>query len=641
VLQLPGAITTQPLVLHDVPEVGQTTVYVETSNGTVAALAPNGFVRWQVELGQLANPCPQLDGWGVTGTPVADKATGALYLVDAFGRLHALSLTTGADKPGWPIRLYGDFEKELVWGALGLADGALYIPTGSYCDLPMEGHLFKVTLADQSISAFTSVPYDLGGGGGIWGWGGEAFSAKSRAVYVATGNAFEGGSNTGDSFTEQAGYGEQLVQLDKDLNVQGAVHPTPFAGSPDDDLTGAPIVFDRPGCGEVVTATAKSAQLYGWHTDSVGGKPLFALQLAKPDETNPMVSQVAWDATTSSVVATVSGRIVTVRIGPDCSAKIVVSHQFGPHRLVGSPTVAAGIGWVTHAPHAADYLAAVDLATGKVRWTARLGGHALVAPTLVDGKLFLAGFNGLVYGFGPPEPPVPLPVKPPAAPDPVARHTSWFGVRYAWRSVENGVLATEDKGATWHPIFNLPADQVLRASRLDGLITVGSVPPKCVCQARILWTADAGQHWKQTSAVAGTYAGGRDGLYWWRNANVFQVTPWPATKGPLKATRVFHSETGRIAAGAYANGDFYGVLGQHLGGKGWDTAPTFLHTHKGVTEAVDLPATTGLVLVQSISVAGKEVDVIAHDYGFAGASQPTVDWRSLDGGETWDVERSQ
>jgi hypothetical protein len=351
------------------------------------------------------------------------------------------------------------------------------------------------------------------------------------------------------------------------------------------------------------------------------------------------VCQAAWDAKTNTIVATASGRIVGVRVGADCSARIAFSHQFGPHRLVGSPTVADGVAWLTHAPHAADYLVAVDLATGKVRTTLRLGGHALVAPTIVDGWLYLAGFNGILYGFGPPPARPALPERPPTATDPIAAHASSFGVRYGWRSVEQGVLATEDKGRTWHPIFSLPAARVLRASRLNGLITVGGGPGKCSCQPRVLWTADAGVHWRQTSAVAGTYVGGREGLFWWRAADVFQVTPWPATAGPLKATQVFHSETGRIAAGAYANGVFYGVLGQHVGGRRWDVAPTFVRIKDGAATTTKLPETDGLVLVQSIGVAGKQVDVLAHDYGFAGAAAPLVDWHSDDGGTTWEVER--
>ena len=63
----------------------------------VYALAENGYVRWRVDLGQLERVCQQIDGYGVTGTPVIDLATHALYVADAFGRVHALDLATGAE----------------------------------------------------------------------------------------------------------------------------------------------------------------------------------------------------------------------------------------------------------------------------------------------------------------------------------------------------------------------------------------------------------------------------------------------------------------------------------------------------------------------------------------------------------------
>ena len=70
---LPGMVTTQPLVVAGVPRTGQQTVVVGTAAGYVYALAPNGYVRWRVDLGQQLNSCPQIpDGWGVTGTPVVD-----------------------------------------------------------------------------------------------------------------------------------------------------------------------------------------------------------------------------------------------------------------------------------------------------------------------------------------------------------------------------------------------------------------------------------------------------------------------------------------------------------------------------------------------------------------------------------------
>ena len=60
------------------------------------ALAPNGYVRWRVDLGHQFNSCPQIpDGWGDHRNPRRRPQRGSLYVVDAFGRLHALDLGDG------------------------------------------------------------------------------------------------------------------------------------------------------------------------------------------------------------------------------------------------------------------------------------------------------------------------------------------------------------------------------------------------------------------------------------------------------------------------------------------------------------------------------------------------------------------
>ncbi len=63
---LRGRVTSQVLAARDVPSAGLTTLYVTTSAGLVYAVSETGYVRWRVDLGQLANDCPQLDGYGVT-----------------------------------------------------------------------------------------------------------------------------------------------------------------------------------------------------------------------------------------------------------------------------------------------------------------------------------------------------------------------------------------------------------------------------------------------------------------------------------------------------------------------------------------------------------------------------------------------
>ena len=182
-------------------------------------------MRWRVELGQLERVCQQIDGYGVTGTPAVDPATHSLYLADAFGRIHSLDLATGAERPGWPVTVYTDFRRELVWGALTIVDGSVYFGTGSYCDRKMVGKVFRVQIATGAVSQWEVVPKRLGGGGGVWGWGGLAYSAARDSLYAVTGNAFEGGTNSGKRFREYAGYGERIVELGSDLRVRGSSHP--------------------------------------------------------------------------------------------------------------------------------------------------------------------------------------------------------------------------------------------------------------------------------------------------------------------------------------------------------------------------------------------------------------------------------
>ena len=106
-----GRVSSQALVAQDVPGPGLKTVYVATSRGMVYALAENGYVRWRVDLGQLERVCQQIDGYGVTGTPAIDLASRTLYVADAFGRVHALDLATGAERAGWPVTVYSDFRR--------------------------------------------------------------------------------------------------------------------------------------------------------------------------------------------------------------------------------------------------------------------------------------------------------------------------------------------------------------------------------------------------------------------------------------------------------------------------------------------------------------------------------------------------
>lgn len=97
VLPVDGRITGQVLAAHG-------RFYAATTAGDVVAFTSGGYVLWHDDFGQLAQTCPQLDGYGIVGTGVIDQAASTLYVADAFGRLHALDLATGGERSGRPTR---------------------------------------------------------------------------------------------------------------------------------------------------------------------------------------------------------------------------------------------------------------------------------------------------------------------------------------------------------------------------------------------------------------------------------------------------------------------------------------------------------------------------------------------------------
>ena len=126
-----GQIYAQPLYVPNVSIPGQGThnvVYVATQNDSVYAFDADGLSSaplWQdsfINPGQGITPVAcQIDGkqvtscgvypiYGVTGTPVIDPSTSTMYLISrttesgaSIQRLHALDITSGAEKFGGPV----------------------------------------------------------------------------------------------------------------------------------------------------------------------------------------------------------------------------------------------------------------------------------------------------------------------------------------------------------------------------------------------------------------------------------------------------------------------------------------------------------------------------------------------------------
>lgn len=628
VLPIRGRVTSQVLAARDVPKPGLTTLYVATSAGVLYALGESGYVRWRVDLGRLPNACPQLDGYGVTGTPAIDAASRSLFVADALGRLHDLDLATGAERPGWPVTLYSDPGLELVWGALALADGHVYVPTGSYCDGgPFVGKVISVDVATQAVSTWQAVPPELGGGGGIWGWGGVAYSRALDRLYVATGNAFEGGTNTGDAFSEAAGYGEAVVSLDPALGVVGASHPASVDEPLDLDLVGSPVVAERPGCGPLVFAHDKNAELFGWHADAVGGQPLWTVALEPYNPDNPVLSQLAWDPKRNALFAVTGSRIVRVDVAADCSASVRWSRALGTDSLNGSPTVSGDAVWfgLSGSPR----LVAFGADTGVRLASLPLPGLVVAAPTVVDGRIVVGTFTGQFVSYrsslagavaaGPPAPAV-------------AGHSSWLDRRHGWVSREDGVWATEDGGGHWRRVFGQAASEVLRTSPKDGLIRVPSVESGCTC-TRTLYTVDNGAHWVPTRAVAGRLVGKGRSVYWVgaNGTEVEQIAPWPPVDR-LRSHPVASTDGATISDLALIQDGVAALVQNPSSG-----AVSVLVVNGAGQSLIHLPQAPGALVTTSLSTSGSAL-VVAGTV-FAGGTLQRVRWSS-DGDGAWDPSAS-
>jgi PQQ-like domain len=625
-------------VAQDVPAPGRRTVYVATSKGTVYALAENGYIRWRVELGQLDRVCNQIDGYGVTGTPVIDAGTNSLYLVDAFGRLHALDLVTGAERPGWPVPVYTTWRRELVWGALTIVNGSIYFGTGAYCDRPMVGKIFRVEIASRSVSNWQVVPPSRGGGGGVWGWGGVSYSPGRGSIFVATGNAFEGGSNTGKRFREWAGYGEHIVELSPSLAVRSAHHPPRINSVADLDFAGSPVLFPHRACGELVAVLNKDGYLYAWRSARLRAGTIFRLRLSNRKRAGNLLTQLAYSPLTGALYASTPSSLVRVDVGRRCKGRVRWSRRVGSGSFNSSPTVAGNTVWLAENAIGGSALVGFDARTGRNRFRAALGGPTYVAPTIVGDRLYLPSYNGGVQGFvldsararivGKDESPLP-------------EHRSFANGLYGWASREDGVYASDDGGSSWRLVYPRNAIRVARVSAQTGMISLGDRVTDCGCRQVRLWTADAGVHWHATrEGAGGGFVGGGGTLWWWRGGNLYRAAVWPPAKPGLRRKRVARTKGVILDAKPVPDG-IAALVSNRVAGIYYDNSPRILLVRGAVITVLTLPTAVGEVLARSLEVAWPRITVRGADVtAFSRGQQGAVTWSSADGGASWRVDRT-
>jgi Legume lectin domain/Bacterial lectin/Chitobiase/beta-hexosaminidase C-terminal domain len=248
---------------------------------------------------------------GITGTPVIDTTTNTLYVVgktkesgNYFQRLHALDITTGAEKAGSPVTLAaqvagngnGSSGGVLKWDpkwennrpGLLLLNGIVYIGFAAHGDNgPWHGWILAYNAATlQQTSAFCST--SNGSGSGIWMSGaGLAADTVSNSsgnpspggrLFVATGNgAFNANS---PPYTNAMSYGDDFVRLDLNNGVMTVGdHFTPLNqsdlnGRDADVASGGVLLLPDQSTGghtHLMVQSGKEGRIYLVDRDSLGG----------------------------------------------------------------------------------------------------------------------------------------------------------------------------------------------------------------------------------------------------------------------------------------------------------------------------------------------------------------------------------
>jgi outer membrane protein assembly factor BamB len=224
-----GAVYAQPLVVGS-------EVIVATENDSVYALsASSGAVLWTRHLASPVTaglPCGNINPSGITGTPVADPATGRLWVVTFTAQpayqhtLWELDLATGRTDWQRPIDVSGsDPRAQQQRGALTLLGSRVYVPFGGlYGDCSdYKGRVVGAPVSGSGPVVSFTTPNQRQAG--IWAPAGE--SARDGSLYVATGNGMP---------YDQVDDSDSVLRLSPGLAVQDRFTPANFAALSAGDL---------------------------------------------------------------------------------------------------------------------------------------------------------------------------------------------------------------------------------------------------------------------------------------------------------------------------------------------------------------------------------------------------------------------
>ena len=679
-----GYLYAQPLYVANLGIAGGThnVVYVATENDSVYAFDADGNTGanasplWYVSFINPAagittvssttdlncsNIKPQV---GITGTPVVDLTSNTLYVVANtkengvfFQRLHALDITSGAEKFGGPVVIAasvpgtgdGNTGGQVAFSplmnnqrpGLMLLNGMVYISWASHCDTtPFHGWMMAYDAQSlQQTAVWNSTPN--ASDGGVWQSGAGPAADSSNNVYLVTGNGtFDlntSGQDAGDSIVKFApliGGSFQLLDYftpynqavlsadDTDLGSGGVILlPDQPAGSPHQHLLaeigkqGSLYLVNRDSMGHF--NSAGDTQIVQWLPGLLGGMwgmPAFWNNNLYLGAANDALHAFSFNANNSGLLST-----------SPLSSSPETFYYPGTTPAISANGNSNAIVWALEEDSGSAILHAYD-ATNLANELFNTSNNPLqtpgstvkfAVPTIVNGKVYVGTAARLaVYGlFGPP----------PAAPELVSPGNGATGV-----SLTPSLNWSAASGALSYDVYfgTSPSPPMV-----TNTAALSYNPPALLINTVYYWTIAArnlgGTASSATWSFTTTGTAGPPALL--TAATGVRQTAGINTVFPLPIEAILTDAGGNAISGvsvtftappAGASGSFSGNATVTTGAQGVAAAPPF--TANGVTGSYAVTA-AGASLNATFNLTNAFTTPVADD--FNGDGYPDIVWQ--------------
>jgi outer membrane protein assembly factor BamB len=386
---------------------------VTLPGGTVTALnAATGASVWATSFPTVTITCKGSSLTTGIGEPATiDVRKGLVFVVDAGGNLHALSLATGAEMPGYPVEVIDAAnlaaDTWVHYASPTLMGDSVYVETAvvAICESASTPYHGQVIRFDTSSLSVVTRYYPMGDGamlgGGFWGPGGLALDENGSYLWGATANSLPPPQDGGNA--------EKIVQLDRKLNLVAVDGPQLNSGS-DLDFGSTPLLFTPAGCPEMLAAMNKSGVLVVYNTENFTAGPVQILQITAGGGSSKFIGMPSFDPVTNTVYVsnpldsadgTYLHGLIALQASAACQLSLLWQQTVGENGDKSpaiTPVVANGVIYYNEAY--SRLLAAFDAVTGAPLWTsAALAGASSAPPIVVNGVVYV-GAGKSVYAFG-------------------------------------------------------------------------------------------------------------------------------------------------------------------------------------------------------------------------------------------------